>query len=324
MSFDIPALVLDVGSCLTKCGYCGENVREEAKIFNTAVGVDSHPECGDHGKQYFCGDNLKVQKGQIEVITPIKHGLVENWEALEHLWDFSFRRVLTANPEGGKLMLSEAAFNDDSRRDKFTELAFEKFQFSSAYVAKDAVLESFAVARSTCLVVSCGAGVTQCVPVFEGRALLKGARRTRIAGNYIDNLLLGKLVEKSVGNLAGGGTRDEEHMSESLIHHLKMENVREMKHGICEIYPVKLQPSMYSDLENKKWLLPDGNTLDLSRVGWTLPEILFSSLQVPSDLDKSYKFDGLGQMVIDAISACTVDHRAQLYKSWYSPEVVAT
>eukprot|EP01083_Nonionella_stella_P049449 131775_1 len=72
---------------------------------------------------------------------------------------------------------------------------------------------------------------------------------------------------------------------------------------------------MYNGLEKKECMLPDGNTLDLTTVGWTLPEIMFSSLQVPSDLDKSYEFDGLGQMVIDAISACTVDHRAQLYKS---------
>jgi actin-related protein len=66
--------------------------------------------------------------------------LVEDWEAVEHIWETTFKSMLRINPEEHPLLCTEPAWNTKENREKTMELAFEKFAFPAFYLAKDAVM----------------------------------------------------------------------------------------------------------------------------------------------------------------------------------------
>jgi len=59
-------------------------------------------------------------------------------------------------PEEHPMMLAEASHNDAAAREKMTEIMFEKYNVPAVFIAKNAVLSSFAIGRQTSLVVDAG------------------------------------------------------------------------------------------------------------------------------------------------------------------------
>jgi hypothetical protein len=68
----------------------------------------------------------------------------------------SYRDRLRVNPEENAMLLSESTHNSREVREKMVELMFEKFSCPALFLAKSAVLNSFAVAKQTSLVVDAG------------------------------------------------------------------------------------------------------------------------------------------------------------------------
>ena len=66
------------------------------------------------------------------------------------------RDQLSANPSEHPLMLAEPSFNTKDIREKTIELLFEKFSPPALFLAKNAVLSSFAMGRQSSLVVDAG------------------------------------------------------------------------------------------------------------------------------------------------------------------------
>ena len=66
--------------------------------------------------------------------------IVEDWDALEQIWDHAFLKRLRCDPTEHPLIITEAAWNTREIREKLTELAFEKYNFPAFFVAKDAVM----------------------------------------------------------------------------------------------------------------------------------------------------------------------------------------
>lgn len=54
------------------------------------------------------------------------------------------------------MMLAEPSQNEKSAREKMVELMFEKYNVPAVFIAKNAVLSSFALGRQTSLVVDAG------------------------------------------------------------------------------------------------------------------------------------------------------------------------
>lgn len=54
------------------------------------------------------------------------------------------------------MMLAEPSQNEKSVREKMVELMFEKYNVPAVFIAKNAVLSSFALGRQTSLVVDAG------------------------------------------------------------------------------------------------------------------------------------------------------------------------
>lgn len=125
----------------------------------------------------------------MEIVNPIKHGLVNDWDAVEKLWDYVFKQHMHINLDEHPLLLAEPSFAPHSQRSKMIELAFEKYDVPATFLCKDAVLSAFAAGKSTAMVVDVGGGKTTVTPVHEGFILQRGLQKSNVGGIMLDRVL---------------------------------------------------------------------------------------------------------------------------------------
>ncbi|TXG51495.1 hypothetical protein EZV62_024019 [Acer yangbiense] len=193
---EVSAIVLDLGSHTCKAGYAGEDAPKA--VFPSVVGafdqmdvddsdnaernsgsgidaknnVDSNKGKGKR-KLYVGTQALGFRRDHMEVLSPLKDGIVADWDIVDSIWDHAFRECLLIDPKEHPMLLAEPSSNSQQQRERTAELMFEKYKVPALFLAKNAVLTSFALGRATSLVVDCGGGSTTVAPVHDGYVLQK-------------------------------------------------------------------------------------------------------------------------------------------------------
>ena len=112
---------------------------------------------------------------------PIEHGIVNNWDNMEKIWNHTFFNELRVAPEEHPVLLTEAPMNPKANREKMTPIMFETFNVPAMYVSVQAVLSLYASpCDGYCL--DSGDGITHTVPIYEGFSLLRAILRIDLAG----------------------------------------------------------------------------------------------------------------------------------------------
>jgi actin-related protein len=115
MSDESEAIVLDNGSGFFKAGYAGEDTPRT--LFPTCTGKVKNPEwfaaqaaptmkADLRDRETFVGNECQQYRDYLEILNPINRGIVEDWDALEKVWEFSFAHELRINPETVTLPVS--------------------------------------------------------------------------------------------------------------------------------------------------------------------------------------------------------------------------
>uniref|UniRef100_A0A453LL53 Actin-related protein 4 n=1 Tax=Aegilops tauschii subsp. strangulata TaxID=200361 RepID=A0A453LL53_AEGTS len=78
------------------------------------------------------------------------------------------------------------------------ELMFEKYKVPALFLAKNAVLTSFASGRATSLVVDSGGGSTVVSAVHDGYVLQKSVATSPIGGEFLTDCMMKSLESKGV------------------------------------------------------------------------------------------------------------------------------
>lgn len=211
---EVCAIVIDLGSHTCKAGYAGEDAPKA--VFPSAVGavdemeVDnpdfpkdnsgSAPDLKSKGKRklYVGSQALGFRRDHMEVTSPIKDGMVVDWEIVENIWDHAFRECLLIDPKEHPMLFAEPCSNTQQQREKAAEMMFEKYQVPALFLAKNAVLTSFASGRATSLVVDSGGGLTTVAPVHDGYVLQKAVATSPIGGEILTDCLIKSLEQKGI------------------------------------------------------------------------------------------------------------------------------
>ncbi len=135
MQSNLNKVICDNGSGFLKMGYAGENFPRFS--IPSIVGrplLRSNQKVGDiELKSLMLGDEANPLRSFLEISYPIREGIVESWDDLTSLWDYTFhtKMGLPQDLSDHKILITEAARNPKKNRAKMAEILFEKFGYGS-------------------------------------------------------------------------------------------------------------------------------------------------------------------------------------------------
>lgn len=280
------AVIIDNGSGTCKAGLsCDERPR---CVFPEWVGRPRKAFRGVLPKDWYFGEEVTEHCAQLSINYPLENGIIENFEHMEHLWEYTFYQMLKVDPSRHPVLLTEPPYNPKPNRERMVELMFEAFQVPCLNISIQGVLALLGQGRTTGLVLDSGEGVTHTIPIFDGFGLPHCINRLDVAGREL-NTLLAKLL--ACEGLCLTKTVEQ--------HHVRL---MKEKHCYCA-----LDPSA-EFAETVKYKLPDGREVPLTDERWRAPEALFN----PSMVGLESETYGVAGMVWDSISRCDIDIRRTL------------
>ncbi|CAL5374340.1 unnamed protein product [Camellia sinensis] len=372
---EVSAIVIDLGSHTCKAGYAGEDAPKAVFPSRTyVVGSIDQMDVDDPGnpeknsgsipdsknvvrtfdsekskgknKLYVGSQALGFRRDHMEVLSPIKDGVVVDWDIVESIWDHAFRECLLVDPKEHPMLLAEPSSNSQQQREKTAELMFEKYKVPALFLAKNAVLTSFASGRATSLVVDSGGGSTTIAPVHDGYVLQKAVQSSPIGGEFLTDCLMKSLESKGLTvshcfeilrrliKPRYSFKRKEIRPGEFQTVDLDLPNttesyklfsqrviVSDIKECVCRAPDTPYDESAYSNIPMTPYELPDGQTIEIGADRFKIPDVLFNPTLVQtipgmeSSAETAASVRGLPQMVIESINKCDVDIRRELFSS---------
>jgi len=316
MATSRPAVVIDNGTGYTKMGYAGNC--EPQFIIPTLI-ANPPAEAGTQGIRnsegladldFFIGNEAQANAGSHQINYPMSHGLIENWDNMEKLWQRSIFKYLKCEPENHYFLLTEPPLNPPENREYTAEVMFETFNVPGLYIAVQAILALAASWTSrqvsertlTGTVIDSGDGATHVIPVAEGYVIGSCIKEIPLAGSDITKFVQQFLRE-----------RKEPIPPEDTL--LVAKSIKERHCYTCpdivkEFIKYDKDPDKYFrtydgvNKTGKTW------TCDIGYERFLGPEIFFN----PEIFDPRYAMS-LPELTDKCIIGCPIDTRRGLYKN---------
>eukprot|EP00899_Mesostigma_viride_P024725 jgi/Mesvir1/5437/Mv15496-RA.1 len=361
---EVSAIVLDVGSYMCKAGYAGEDTPKA--VFPSLVGAIARDGTGggdaamaDAGappekskRDLYVGTNaVSYRRDGMEMVGPLKNGLIEDWEVMEAIWKHALVEQLRVSPEEHPILLAEPPYNTKAIREKSVEVLFESHNVPALFVAKTAVLTSFASGRATSLVVDSGGAGTCVTAVNDGFALTKSIVRSPLGGELLTDCLFEHLTAKGVEirprySFKKSEVRPGEYdltplkfpgTTESYRRYMQCAVVSDIKETVGRVSDAPFNEELVANIPTVSYELPDGNVIEIGAERFKFPEVMFdpaamlksfpgvalaaaataaAATGAPAVMDASAaaaSLQGIAQLVMESVNRCDVDVRRELF-----------
>lgn len=293
-------VVCDNGTGFVKCGFAGENF--PTSIFPSMIGrplMRYEEQFNDvELKDVMVGDECAKYRAMLETSYPVNKGIVEDWEGMKHLWDYTFFERMKIECKDHNILLTEPPMNPKKNQAKMLENMFETYNFAGAKVNIQAMLVLYAQGLLTGVVVDSGDGVSHVVPVWQGVCPPDLIMRMDVAGRNVTRYLI-KLLQ--VRGYAFNRSAD-------------FETVRQIKEKLCYCaYDVELEKKLALQTTTlvRNYTLPDGRVIKLGAERFQAPEALFSPHLVGvEDVGGS---SGIAELLFNMIQKAPQDLRTDFY-----------
>jgi len=332
---EVGALVFDPGHFSLRVGYAGEDCPKAEIPAHVGVSPDLEDNAMDTGpdmktkKKYHVDTvSLNFPKKDMEVETYMKDGMIDNWDMFEKVLDYSYKRIVQSESELHPVLFSEAPWNKKDRREKITEIMFEKYNIPAFFLVKNAVLAAFANGRSTGLVVDSGATHTSAIPIHDGYVLQHAIVKSPLGSDYlttqchqflqdqkIDMTLPYMIASKKEVN-AGERAKWEKkpnlsEVTKSWHDYQVREVVRDFQHGILQVHDANYTEEATASIPQVPHEFPNGYNDEFGSERFKIPEALFdpSGLRLPG----GGTMLGAAHVVTTSVGMCDVDLRPSLY-----------
>lgn len=316
---DRPPVVIDNGTGYTKMGFSG-NV-EPQYIIPTALAVADNVVTQD-GKRdgvadldFYVGEKamgMQATSNTHQIQYPIRHGLIDNWDNMERLWQRCIFEYLRCEPEEHYVLLTEPPLNPPENREYTAEIMFETFNVPGMYIAVQAVLALAASWTSkqvterslTGTVIDSGDGVTHVIPVAEGYVIGSCIKHIPLAGRDITAFIQNLMRERK----------------EDVPGELSLEAAKKAKEQFCYVCSDVVKEFQKYDLTPEKYfkqVILDGRkkagkdwVVDVGYERFLGPEVFFNPEIFSPDF-----ITPLPDVVDEAILKCPIDTRRALYNN---------
>uniref|UniRef100_A0A7S1AUT6 Actin n=1 Tax=Noctiluca scintillans TaxID=2966 RepID=A0A7S1AUT6_NOCSC len=280
---DAPVVIIDNGSGVCKAGL--STSQQPTVVFPEIIGRPRERWKPSLDMDFYCGDEVAEHRSKLSVSYPLQNGIIENFEEMQWLWDYTFK-ALGVNAGEHPVLLTEPPYNPRPNRERMVEIMFEYYMVPTLNISIQGVLALLGQGRTTGLVLDSGEGVTHTIPIFDGFGYTPHIKRLDLAGRDL-NTLLAKLLAQEGNSLT---TTEAQH------------HVRIMKETFCYC---ALDPAS-EFAEAVQYKLPDGREVTLTDERWKCPEALFNPSMA------GIESQGVASIVWESISKCDIDVRRTL------------
>ena len=264
----------------------------------------------------------------LQVSTYIKDGMIEDWDMFEQLLDYSYSNIIRSESEYHPVLFSEAPWNQKHRREKLTEILFEKYNVPAFFLVKNAVLAAFANGRSTGLVLDSGANHTSAIPVHDGYVLQHAIVKSPLAGDFMTMQCRQFLEESGVEvvppYLVAGKEemRDGEtpkwtkktglpEVSPSWHNFMVKEVVQDFQAAVLQVIDSGYDEETCSLIPQVSYEFPNGYRNEFGLDRFKIAEALFD----PTKIKVPQAMLSAAHVVTTSVGMCDIDTRPSLYGS---------
>ncbi|XP_053145016.1 actin-like protein 9 [Hemicordylus capensis] len=287
------AVVIDTGTGTCKAGFAGQQTPQS--VIGTLVGHPTEKSMRTRRDRpdTYVGERARTEP-DLDVILPVRHGIIVDWEAAEVLWRHLFYHDLQVAPEDHALLMSDPPLCPTTNREKLVEVVFESLNSPGMYVAYQSVLSVYAHGKISGMVVDTGYAVTHTVPVHQGYNLPHATERMDIGGTNITSFLMNLL-------------RDMGHYFDERM----LDVVADIKQKCCY---VALDFDAEWNRPRREYMvdyqLPDGQIISMGKERFQCPEMLFNPPQMPG-----LNLVGIHGMAQRSLRKVPEEHRKDMYEN---------
>ncbi|RWS15596.1 Actin-like protein 6A [Dinothrombium tinctorium] len=336
---EVGALVFDVGHYSVRAGYAGEDspkaeVPSVVGYLNESVDsvmeVENMTPHSQQQRKYFIDTtSIHVPRKNVEMTSFLKDGMIEDWDIFENMLDYIYAKHIKSESQLHPVLLSEAPWNVRNKREKITELMFEKYNIPAFFLVKNAVLAAFANGRSTGIVVDSGASQTSAVPVHDGYVIQQAIVKSVLAGDFITMQCKNYFEEQGIEIIPSYLIASKEAVNEgdppkwtrkttipevtkSWHNYMVKEIVQDFQSAVLQVFDSPYDRETVENMPTVHYEFPNGYNQDYGSERFLIPEALFdpSNIKgVPGSLM------GIAQIVTTSVGMCDIDIRPSLYGS---------
>jgi len=341
---EVGALVFDPGHFSMRVGYAGEDcpkseipsyvgtsIDENAPAKAEAMDVDGAKDNNITKKKYHIDTvAMHFPKKGMEASTYIKDGMIENWDMLEQVLDYAYDKTIKSESDQHPVLFSEAPWNQKMRREKLTEIMFEKYNVPAFFLIKNAVLSAFANGRSTGIVLDSGASHTSAVPVHEGYVLSQAIVKSPLAGDFMTTqckqLLQDKGVEICPSYMIAGKEevkdgepakwtkkKDLPEVTKSWHECMVKEVVQDFQHAVLQVSDSQFDEEALAAIPQVSYEFPNGFHDEYGVDRFKIAEALFDPIKIR--VPNANTMLSMAHVLTTSVGMCDIDIRPALYGS---------
>jgi centractin len=184
-------IVLDHGSYNIRYGFAGYD-KPDGKIRSLVV-KDDNDRFVDVDENFINGFN------DMELIYPIKNGVINNFKEMIYLWDCIFFEKLNIKPKKCSILITEPNGVSQKVKSKIKKIMFRKYKFKKIQFCSQEIVSLYGSGRSTGIVLDMGHTITKCVPVYDSYIITNGIKRSNLAGKRMNGHIISKLKFNKYG-----------------------------------------------------------------------------------------------------------------------------
>ena len=298
--FECRPLVFANGSSIVNAGFAGNDLPDA--VFPSVVGRPRYKNVMVVGQEYssqpFVGVEALSRRRVLNLENPVNHGIVTNWDNMETIWHHTFYNILSVAPEEHPVLLTEAPLNPKANREKMAQIMFESFNTPFISVANQALLSLFASGITTGVVLDSGDGVTYSVPIYEGCPVEHGIFRLDLGGRDLTEYMIRILSER-------------DYFFRTPAERESVKDIKEIHAYVALDFEQEMKTAVSSSALDKKYELPDGNVITISKERFQCPEALFQPYFL--NQNRFTELDSIHNILNKSIIKCDIDIRKELY-----------